>query len=153
MVFLEENLPHINHANKPNRLPKVSIMCRCHFCYARSLHNTQEKVVKSKCACMTYTVEYPIIFERLYKAGVNGKMWRLLKEGGSTRVWVHAWLSEKYSVQRGAKQGSVLLYTSTVSVSYGSPLLKQLHCSMLGGFSMWITLELWRPARPACRHS
>ena len=26
-----------------------------------------------------------------------------------------------------------MLYTSTVSVSCGSPLLKQLHCSMLGG--------------------
>ena len=72
---------------------------------------------------------------------------------------VGRYLSEEYSVPRGVKQGSVLLYTSTVSVSYGSPLLKQPHCSMLGGgggggeFSMWITLELWRPVKPACRHS
>ena len=46
---------------------------------------------------------------------------------------VGRYLSEEYSIPRGVKQGSILLYTSTVSISYGSPLLKQPHCSMLGG--------------------
>ena len=38
------------------------------------------------------TVEYFFLLERLYKAGVNGKMWRILKdwyEGGSARVGVN----------------------------------------------------------------
>ena len=30
------------------------------------------------------SVEYPVLLEKLYDAGVNGKMWRLLRVG--TRV-------------------------------------------------------------------
>ena len=48
------------------------------------------------------TVEYPVLLERLYKAGVNSKMWRILKdwyEGGSARVRVDGQLSEEYSIQ------------------------------------------------------
>ena len=67
------------------------------------------------------TVEYFFLLER-YKAGVNGKMWRILKdwyEGGSARVGVDGQLSKKYSIQRGVKQGSVSSPALFLHVDYG----------------------------------
>ena len=57
------------------------------------------------------SVETPILLERIYSVGVNGKLWRLLKSWYSTataRVRVDSCFSEKFSISRGVKQGSVL---------------------------------------------
>jgi len=56
-------------------------------------------------------VEYPVFLDRLFDAGINGKMWRLLKnwyEDDSCQVKLDGRLSGRYSVERGVKQGSVL---------------------------------------------
>ena len=78
------------------------------------------------------TVEY-ILLERLYKAGVNGKMWKFLNDlyqGGKARVRVDGQLSEEYSEQRGVKQGCVLSRALLLLVM--NPLLKQLQSTQLG---------------------
>ena len=57
------------------------------------------------------SVECPVLLEKLFDAGVNGQMWRLLKswcDGGSCQVTLDGRLSGSYSVGRGVKQGSVL---------------------------------------------
>ena len=44
------------------------------------------------------SVEYPVLLEKLYDVGVNGKMWRLLKswyEGGSCQV---SWTEDSQTV-------------------------------------------------------
>ena len=56
-------------------------------------------------------VEYPVLLEKLFDVGVNGKMWRLLKNwynGGSCKVKLDGMLSHSFLVERGVKQGSVL---------------------------------------------
>ena len=103
MVFLEENLPHVNQTAY-----QKSVSC------ADAIFATQEVIARyvrgsSKVYMCLYdlqkdfdTVEYPVLLERLYKAGVNSKMWRILKdwyEGGSARVRVDGQLSEEYSIQ------------------------------------------------------
>ena len=58
--------------------------------------------------------EYPVLLERLFGAGVNGKMWQLLSSwhgGGSCHVKLDGRLSASFQVERGVKQGSVLLPT------------------------------------------
>ena len=57
------------------------------------------------------SVEYPVLLEKLYDVGVNGKMWRLLKswyKGGSCQVKVDGKVSDRFMMERGEKQGSVL---------------------------------------------
>ena len=76
---------------------------------------------------------YPILLEKLFDAGVNGKMWRLLNswyEGGSCQVKLDGRLSGSYSVERGVKQGSVLSPALFLLVMV--PLLRQLQASGVG---------------------
>ena len=57
------------------------------------------------------SVEYSVLLERLFEVGINGKLWRLLKnwyEGVSGYVMVDGESSEKFGVERGVRQGSVL---------------------------------------------
>ena len=58
------------------------------------------------------SLEYPVMLERLYEVGANGKRWRLMKSwyvGATCQVKVDdGLLSEPYLIQRCVKQGSVL---------------------------------------------
>ncbi len=116
MVFLQANLPHVNQTAY-----RKSVSC------ADAIFATQEVIARylrggSRVSMCLYdlqkafdSVEYPALLEKLHDVGVNGKMWRLLKnwyEGGSCRVRVDGRLSESFSVERGVKQGSVLSPTS-----------------------------------------
>ena len=98
------------------------------------------------------SVEYPVLLEKLYDVGVNGKM--LLKswyEGGSCQVKVDGRLSDSHYVERGVKQGSVL--SPALFLLVMDPLLRQLQVSgvglafMLVAFSMLVILELWLQVR------
>ena len=69
-------------------------------------------------------VEYPVLLEKLYNIGVNGKMWRLLKsryKGGSCQVKVDGRVSDRFMVERGVKQGLVL--SPTLFLLVMDPLL------------------------------
>ena len=130
-VFLEAGLPHINQ-----------------FAYRRAVScedavfATQEVIAKylrggSRVYMRLYdqqkvfdSVEYPVLLEKLFNAGVNGKMWRLLKnwyEGGSCQVKLDGRHSDSFFVERGIKQGSVLSPTLILLVM--DPFLRQLQTS------------------------
>ena len=50
--------------------------------------------------------EYPVLLEKLFEAGMNGKMWRILKnwyEGGCGQVKVDGRLSGTFQISRGVK--------------------------------------------------
>ena len=79
------------------------------------------------------SVEYPVLLEKLFEAGVNGKLWRVLKnwyEGGSGWVKLDGRLSESFEICRGVKQGSVLSPSPFLLVM--DPLLRELQASGVG---------------------
>ena len=79
------------------------------------------------------SVEYPVLLEKLFDAGVNGKMWKLLKswyEGGLCQVKLDGRLSASYQVERVVKQGSVL--SPALFLLVMDPLLRQLQASSVG---------------------
>ena len=55
------------------------------------------------------SVEYLVLLERLFEVGINGKVWKLLKnwyKEVSCYVKIDGYSSEKFSVERGVRQGS-----------------------------------------------
>ena len=79
------------------------------------------------------SVEYPVLLEKLYEVGINGKLWRLLKNwylGGRCKVRLDGICSEGFEVERGVKKGSVL--SPVLFVIVMDPLLKLLEESSLG---------------------
>ena len=87
VVFLEADLPHVNQTAY-----RRSVSC------ANAIFTTQEVIAKylnsgSKVYMCLYdlqkafdSVEYAVLMDKLFEVGVNGKMWRLLRnwyEGGS----------------------------------------------------------------------
>ena len=112
LVFMEAGLPHVNQSAY-----RKAVSC------ADAIFATQDIVAKylrggSRVYMCLYdlqkafdSVEYPVLLEKLYNVGVNGKMWRLLNNwyrGGSCQVKVHGRVSDRFMVERGVKQGSVL---------------------------------------------
>ena len=134
LVFLEAGLQHINQSAY-----RRAVSCE------DAVFATQEIVAKylregSRVYMCLYdlqkafdSVEYPVLLEKLYDVGVNGKMWRLLKswyEEGSCQVKLDGRLSDSYHVERGVKQGSVLSLALFLLVM--DPLLRQLQVSGVG---------------------
>ena len=132
--FMGAGLPHVNQSAY-----RRAVSC------ADAIFATQEVIAKylrggSRVYMCLYdlqkafdSVEYPVLLEKLYDVGVNGKMWRLLKswyEGGSCRVKVDGVLSASFVVERGVKQGSVL--SPALFLLVMDPLLRQLQASGLG---------------------
>ena len=57
------------------------------------------------------SVEFPVLLDHLYSAGINGKAWRLIKSwyhSPISRVRLNGALSTPFDISRGVKQGSVL---------------------------------------------
>ena len=133
-VFASAGIPHVNQSAY-----RRAVSC------ADAIFATQEVVARylrggSRVYMCLYdlqkafdSVEYPVLLEKLYNAGVNGKMWRLLKSwytGGSCQVKLDGMLSQSFHVKRGVKQGSVL--SPALFLLVMDPLLKQLQTSGLG---------------------
>ena len=78
-------------------------------------------------------IEYPILLHRLCGIGINGKLWRLLKDWycglrGCVRLNGHK--SGEFPVMRGIRQESVL--SPILFLMVMDPLLQQLEKSALG---------------------
>ena len=76
---------------------------------------------------------YPILLHQLYSIGINGKLWRLLKDwycGLSGCVRLNGHKSREFPVMRGIRQRSVL--SPILFLMVMDPLLQQLEKSALG---------------------
>lgn len=111
-VLLETGVPHVNQT-----------AYRRHVGCADAIFATQETIAKhvregSTVHMCLYdlqkvfdSVQFPVLLDRLFSVGVNGKTWRIIKnwyEGSSCCVKLEDTLSESFSLQRGARRGSVL---------------------------------------------
>lgn len=79
------------------------------------------------------SVEFPVLLDRLFAIGINGKTWRLVRnwyEGGTCSVLVDGAISMPFTIERGVRQGSVL--SPTLFNIVMDPLLELLESSGLG---------------------
>ena len=88
------------------------------------------------------SVEYSTLLSHIFKLGVNGKCWRLIKDwysNTSSVVRVKDRHSESFPVQRGVKQGSVLSPTLFIAVmdSLLSFLESSGHRLTISGLNVW----------------
>ena len=79
------------------------------------------------------SVEYPVLLDRLFSIGINGKTWRLIRNwysNGTCFVQIDGTSSICFPIERGVRQGSILspiLFSIVMD-----PLLKKLESSGLG---------------------
>ena len=98
---MEASLPHVKQSAYRKAVSSadaifatqqfVAIYFRCGSHVYMCLYNLQKD-----------SVEYPVLLEKLFDVGVNGKIWRLLKswyDGGSCKVKMDRMLSENFQVE------------------------------------------------------
>ena len=76
------------------------------------------------------SVEYPVLLDRLFSIGINGKTWRNWYSNGTCFVQIDGTSSICFPIERGVRQGSILspiLFSIVMD-----PLLKKLESSGLG---------------------
>ena len=79
------------------------------------------------------SVQYPIMLKRVYKCGIMGKTWRLLRSwytAPKCMVHLNGKTSEPYTMERGVLQGSVL--SPTLFILVLDPLQQHLEKNQLG---------------------
>ena len=80
-----------------------------------------------------YSIEIPILLQHLFKLGINGKLWRLIKKwytNSSCCVRIRSQLSQPFSINRGVKQGSIL--SPTLFLTVMDRLLKEMRTERHG---------------------
>ena len=100
LLFMEACLPHVNQSTY-----RKAVSCD------DAIFATQEVVANylrggNRVYIAFDSIEYPLLLEKLFDVGVNGKMWRLLKslyDGFSCKERMQGILSEIFGVERGVK--------------------------------------------------
>ena len=83
-VFLEAGLPHVNQSAYRRTVSYADVIFATQETVARYLRGGSHVYMCLYDLQRAFdSVEYPVLLEKLFEAGVNGKMWRLLK-----RWWV-----------------------------------------------------------------
>ena len=98
---MEASLPHVKQSAYRKAVSSadaifatqqfVAIYFRCGSHVYMCLYNLQKD-----------SVEYPVLFKKLFDVGVNGNIWRLLQswyDGGSCKVKLDRMLSENFQVE------------------------------------------------------
>ena len=78
-------------------------------------------------------MQYPILFKRLFDAGINGKTWRLIRNwytNPKCMVRSNGCFSSPFTIERGVLQGSVL--SPVLFLLVMDPLLQGLEANRLG---------------------
>ena len=79
------------------------------------------------------SVEFPVLLDRLHSVGVNGKLWRIIRnwyQGWACSVKLDDSYSDTFPILRGVRQGSIL--SPALFLLVMDPLLKQLEASGVG---------------------
>ena len=134
VVLLEAGIPHINQSAY-----KKGVSC------ADAIFATQEAIARylrdgSKVYMCLFdlqkafdSIEYPVLLSHLYKVGINGKLWRILRNwysGTECKVRVEGHCSESFRMEQGVRQGSVL--SPVLFLVVMDPFLRQLEESGMG---------------------
>ena len=111
-TLTETGLPHLNQ----------TAFCKYTGC-TDAISATQELIARyisegsTVHMCLFYiqrafdSVEFPVLLDRLFSIGINGKMWRLIRNwyaGGMCFVHVDGASSTSFPIERGVHQGSIL---------------------------------------------
>ena len=121
--------------HKSDSVQESCILCRCDLCDTRvDCKHLKGGSCVFMCLCDMQkafdSVEYAVLLKKLFEAGVNGKLWRVLKnwyEGGSGQVRLDGRLSESFEI---CKQRSVL--SPALFLLVMDPLLRDLQASGVG---------------------
>ena len=82
LVFMEAGLPHVNQSAYRKAVSCADAIFATQEIIARYLRDGSRVYMSLHDLQKAFdSVEYPVLLQKLYDVGVNGKMWRLLKIG------------------------------------------------------------------------
>ena len=121
-------------------IQKGSLMCRCNLRHTEGHFQIYGMKGGSKVYMCLYDLQkgfnwfggaasYHVLLENLFVAGVNGKMWRVWRNGMKV-VKLDGRLCDCFPVSRGVRQGLVL--SPTLFLLVMNPLLRDLQTSGVG---------------------
>ena len=134
-VFVEADIPHPNQSAYRKKVSCADAIFATQEIIARYMGNGSRVFMCLYDLQKAFdSIEYPVLLDRLYVAGINGKCWRLIKnwyEGACCRVKIdEGKLSQPFPVDRGVKQGSIL--SPTLFLLVIDPLLISIQKSGIG---------------------
>ena len=121
-------------------IQKGSLMCRCSLCHTEGHFQVYGMKGGSKVYMCLHDLQkgfnwfdgaasYHVLLKNLFVAGVNGKMWRVWRNGMKV-VKLDGRLCDCFPVSRGVRQGLVL--SPTLFLLVINPLLRDLQTSGVG---------------------
>ena len=134
-IFLESGIPHINQTAYRKIVGCADAIFLTQEVIARYVRygSTVHIMCLYDLQKAFNNVESPVLLHRLHSVGVNGKLWRIIRngyQGGVCSVKLDDSYSDIFPILRGVRQGSILSPALFLLVMY--PLLKQLKASGVG---------------------
>ena len=135
MSLAEASIPHPNQSAYCKRVSCADATFATQEVIARYLSNgSRVFMCLYDIKKVFFSVEYPILMDRLYAAGINGRCWQLLRnwyEGAHCGVKnKDGELTQPFVVERGVKQGSVI--SPILFLLVMNPLLISLQRARIG---------------------